>query len=44
MSCTLAVPAAGGVSGYAGPLRWYCKGTMSPGATGNVAFQVRIAN
>ncbi|MGK9200197.1 MULTISPECIES: DUF11 domain-containing protein [Sinorhizobium] len=44
MSCTLTVPAAGGVSGYAGPLRWDCTGTMSPGATGNVAFQVRIAN
>ncbi|WP_324762819.1 hypothetical protein SO078_02070 [Sinorhizobium meliloti] len=44
MSCTLTVPAGGGVSGYAGPLRWDCKGTMSPGATGNVAFQVRIAN
>lgn len=44
MSCALTVPAGGGVIGYAGPLRWDCTGTMSPGATGNVAFQVRIAN
>jgi len=42
MACAVVNPAGGGGAGYTGRLQWRCTGGMSPGAEGELRFQVRL--
>ena len=42
LACQTDTPAAGGLAGYTGPLKWSCSGTMVPGSQGIAGFDVRV--